>query len=247
MNAAAQDRGIYPTCKGGMLPEKIGSGMDLGRGLFRFMREKKWTFDPQRPKKYRRFCMRRWRRTGVCREQVKLVFPGDYSPELFRLDFYGVATGETLYLLGGIMTLSGGDPAGNSLLEKLRRGADARRFSRAFGRPFMRRFLSLLFPIAGWRRARRTCFSAPGAERTAAEGSLRERAFQLRQEMQYAAKYLNALLRDGEIVPDKDYRKKELCCPKCGNPLCRSREEILPEMSGQTDGDRANDGLSPAL
>lgn len=32
---------------------------------------------------------------GVCREQVKLVFPGDYSPELFRLDFYGVATGET--------------------------------------------------------------------------------------------------------------------------------------------------------
>lgn len=106
----------------------------------------------------------------------------------------------------------------------------------------MRRFLSLLFPIAGWRRAA-SHLLLPRRERKGrrAEGSLRERAFSLRQEMQYAAKYLNALLRDGEIVPDKDYRKKELCCPKCGNryadperkfcPKCQDKRMVIGRMT----------------
>lgn len=48
-------------------------------GLFRFMREKKWTFDPTAPEKIPPFLHAALEAHGVCREQVKLVFPGDYS------------------------------------------------------------------------------------------------------------------------------------------------------------------------
>lgn len=204
------------------------------------MREQKWTFDPTAPEKIPPFLHAALEAHGVCREQVKLVFPGDYSPELFRLDFYGVATGETLYLLGGIMTLSGGDPAGNSLFEKLggrRRASLQSSFRETFYEEIP---LSSLSDCRVEESASHLLLRA-GSGKDGGRRLLARASFSLRQEMQYAAKYLNALLRDGEIVPDKDYRKKELCCPKCGNryadpdrkfcPKCQDKRMVIGRMA----------------